>query len=94
MKNTNRILILVLSLLITAFAVSAVSAQNCICLDVNGVKYPSSAPANSVCYICGQDGCTPTALTLSYCQPPVREDTPVQQPEVLPQNPNPVPVVQ
>ena len=68
MRNT-RILLLVLSLLISIFAISAVSAQNCVCLDANGVLYPASAPANSICYMCGQDGCTPTALTLSVCLP-------------------------
>lgn len=98
MRNT-RILLLVLSLLISIFAISAVSAQNCVCLDANGVLYPASAPANSICYVCGQDGCTPTALTLSVClpadlQPVVYEVQPTQPPVIYEVQSTQPPVVQ
>ena len=99
MRNTNRILLLVFSLLISISAISAVSAQNCVCLDANGVLYPASAPANSICYMCGQDGCTPTALTLSVClpadpQPVVYEVQPTQPPVIYEVQPTQPPVVQ
>ena len=97
MRNSNRILFLVLCLLISIFTTSVVSAQNCVCLDANGVKYPATASANSVCYMCGQDGCTPTALTLSVCQSAagqMQQIIPTQQPVQHPVVSDEKPVVQ
>ena len=93
MKNINRIYFLVLCFLVIIMIVPAVSADNCVCLDANGSKYGNSAPGSSLCYSCGEDGCTPNGYTLAQCQPPAPTQVPVVEQPVI-QQPVVQPIVQ
>ena len=50
MKNMNRILILVFSLLLMAVISGAASAQQCTCLDASGLPYTQRPADTTLCY--------------------------------------------
>ena len=68
MKNTGKLLFLVLCMVFMILAGTA-SAQQCICLDAKGVPYKNNTPGNTLCYQLTATGLVKSkTLTFQKCK--------------------------
>ena len=80
MKKMNRILIFLLLLVFTLGAAAVSAADNCICLNENGVRYPDDTKGTASCYTCTDGTCTLNGKVYAQCPNPKQETKPTDVP--------------